>query len=282
MNLFGKAAEAADVILRAFENPASLPTPLATIFIHRKDDCPCRSWSWGNQLIAALHGHSDARGYRQWELAGRTVKHGEKAFYILSPCVKPITDQDTGEKKNLLYGFKGTAVFGYDQTEGDPLPVTDPALRGWLQALPLREVADEWGVSVEVYDGRAGDRRGVFRWAAAGGGEAIALGVQNLSTWAHELVHAADRRNGKLKELGQHWRSETVAELGGAVLLTALGLKHDADLGGCWNYIKSYARKERIEALQACSRVLERTCLAVALVLDTAEAIRAEAGREVA
>ena len=40
----GKAAEAADEILSAFQNPDSLPDPLAQVFIHRKDNVPCRSW----------------------------------------------------------------------------------------------------------------------------------------------------------------------------------------------------------------------------------------------
>ena len=54
-------------------------------------------------------------------------------------------------------------------------------------------------------------------------GKGIELCVKNLATWCHELVHATDDRNGSLKEKGQHWRSETVAELGGAVLLEVLG-----------------------------------------------------------
>lgn len=76
-----------------------------------------------------------------------------------------------------------------------------------------------------------------------------------------------------MTELGQHWRSETVAELGGAVLLKILGYDHEADLGGCWQYIKHYAMKQGIDVLKACNLVLERMCEAVALILDTAEKI---------
>jgi hypothetical protein len=56
--------------------------------------------------------------------------------------VKAVVDEKTGDEKKVIYGFKGTAVFGFDQTEGKPLPVGDPAVDGWLQSLPLREVAD--------------------------------------------------------------------------------------------------------------------------------------------
>ena len=138
-----------------------------------------------------------------------------------------------------------------------------------MEALPLVGVAKEWGLSVESFNGKWSSYLGAYRHHSG-----IALGVKNLSTWVHELVHAADHGNGKLKELGQHWRSETVAELGGAVLLQILGYPHDADLGGCWKYIQSYAEKAGLEIIDACGKVLQRTCEAVALILDTAEALR--------
>ena len=63
---YGKAAQAATRILEAFQS-GSLPKALAPVFVRRKDNVPCRAWSWSNQLLATLYGHSDARGYRQWE-----------------------------------------------------------------------------------------------------------------------------------------------------------------------------------------------------------------------
>ena len=70
MKFYGKAEESAKVILEAFRNPNSLPKPLAQVFIHREDNVPCRSWSWRNQLLVALQGYKDARGFRQREEAG--------------------------------------------------------------------------------------------------------------------------------------------------------------------------------------------------------------------
>jgi hypothetical protein len=139
-----------------------------------------------------------------------------------------------------------------------------------LANLPLREVAEAWGLSVDAYNGARGKGLGWYRH-----GQAIALGVQNPSTWAHELVHAADDRLGALVERGQHWRSETVAELGGATLLVALGSTIEADLGGAWEYIQNYAKDAELEPIAACTRVLKRTCDAVALILDTAEELAA-------
>lgn len=264
MKLLNKAEEAAADILKAFEDPNALPKPLANVFVHRKDGAPCREWSWRNQLIVALRGHREARGFRQWEEVGRRVKKGERAFRILSPLAKKEVDEVTGEERVAVHGFRGTPVFGLEQTDGEPIPETVNGADDWLRALPLREVAESWGLSVGAYDGRGAGWLGAYR-----SGSGIALGVKNLSTWCHELVHAADDRNGTTTK--NKVKREVVAELGGAVLLKLLGHDHEADLGGCWRYVQQYAGDEMVDVLSACGKVLDRTCQAVALILDTAE-----------
>ncbi len=270
---FGQAEQAAQAILAAFQ-AGNLPKALAPVFIRRRDNVPCRAWSWSNQLLVALCGHSDARGYRQWEAVGRHVCKGQKGFPILAPLVKKSERENAEsgqtEERSYLCGFKHAIVFGLDQTDGASLPPADPAVSAWLESLPLVEVARTWGLSVEAYSGRPGAAQGRYQL-----GQAIALGVENLSTWAHELLHAADDRLGQLVERGQHWRSETVAELGGAILLEVLGMPVEADRGGCWEYVAAYSRDAGIEAVTACQRVLKRTCDAVALILDSAEALKA-------
>jgi hypothetical protein len=273
MGFYGQAEAAARRIVRLFEDANSLPKPLAQVFIRRKDSRHCRDWSWGNQLLVVLHGYGDARGFRQWQEVGRSVKKGEKAFYILGPITKKLRDEETGEQRAIVIGFKGLPVFGLEQTEGRPLPSGDPDIEKWVESLPLLAVARRWGLGVGTFDGKDGGCLGLYRK-----GGAIELGVKNLSTWCHELVHAADDRTGRFKELGQHWRSETVAELGGAVLLEILDFSHDADLGGCFGYIRAYAEKEKIGVTEACMKVLERTCQAVALILDTAEQMKQDRG----
>jgi hypothetical protein len=57
-----------------------------------------------------------------------------------------------------------------------------------------------------------------------------------------------------------------VAELGGAILLEALGFEQDADRGGCYKYVAGYASNTGIEPVQACMDVLKRTCEAVNLL----------------
>jgi hypothetical protein len=272
----GKAEQAVQAILDAFAS-GTLPKALAPIFIHRKDDTPCRKWSWNNQLLTALAGHSDARGFRQWQAVGRCVTKGQKSFQILSPMTGKREDKKTGETKSFVFGFRSTAVFGLSQTEGKELAEDVDAAK-WLDALPLVEVAKSWGLSVESFNGQKNRALGWYRRGDSG--KAIAVGVENLSTWSHEPLHAADDRLGALVERGQHWKSETVAELGGAILLEILGHETKSDRGGCFEYVKAYAKDAELEPIQACQKVLKRTCDAVALILDTAEqlAVATEGG----
>ena len=267
MKLYGRAETAAQQIISQFKS-GNLPKVLAPVFIHRKDNVPCRSWSWSNQLLAVAAGYTDARGVRQWNQVSRTVKAGSKAVYILAPCYVKSKDKtdDNDKPRQILVGFRSIPVFGYEQTEGEPLP-KDEIVENILQSLPLREVAESWGLNVTVFNGRYRTSQG---WFAPGKGE-IGVGVENLSTWAHELVHAADHRLGTLTERGQHWSSETVAELGGATLLCALELTTDADMGGAWEYISRYAHDASIQPIRACMQVLGRVCEAVDLILTTAE-----------
>ncbi len=274
---YRKAESAAESIVSAFQS-GQIPKALTPVFINRRDAVPCRAWSWSNQLLAALAGTADARAYRQWQAVGRQVKKGPKSFPILCPCVGKRTENDseTGEEqeRSYVYGFTSAPVFRLEDTEGDSLRPPDPEVMAWLESLPVIDVAREWGLSVDAFNGRPGAALGRYRH-----GQAIAVGVENLSTWAHELCHAADDRLGNLQERGQHWRSETTAELGGAILLEILGYDVESDRGGCWEYVKAYATDAGIEPVTACQRMLKRTCDAVALIIDTAEELAGEGVR---
>lgn len=269
--LYGKAADVGGEIVEKFKNPSSLPAPLATIFIRRKDQSPCRAWSWGNQLIVAMHGYSEARGFRQWQEVGRHVKKGERACYILAPCTRKIEgegEDGATEETTAVYGFRSVPVFGLEQTDGDPLRV-DEHVTAWLQGLPLREVAESWGLEIQAFNGGAGGTLGYISPST----NTIALGVENLSTWAHEMIHAADARNVGPLKTGQHVDQETVAQLGSAILLTLLGKPVEADLGHTWEYIESYVAKTGRSTIDTCLELLNRTCRAVDLILTTAESL---------
>ena len=275
MKMYGHASEIVQRIVEAFKEPERLPVALAPIFIHRKDDVPCRRWSWQNQLVAALSGTTDARGFRQWGEVKRKVKKGSKAIWILTPCIKHLHgNKDSGEdvERKVLYGFRSVAVFAFEDTEGEALPQSDDRYDTWMQQLPLLEVARSWDITVGTYTGSDATPLGYFRNSTSG--QAVMLGVENLSTWAHEMVHAADHRLANAHQKTDRAHKEIVAELGGAVLLECLGMSHDADLGGAYSYIQHYAEESKKDTIGACIEVLNRVCECVKLILDTAETVR--------
>ena len=274
MKLYGKANEVAQRIIDAFKQPDSLPQALAPIFIRRKDDIPSTKWSWSNQLIMVLNGTADARGIKQWNSVGRKVKKGCHAVWILAPCTKKIKDKnEQGEETlhQILYGFRSVPVFAVEDTKGEALPERDEHYDSWVKTLPLMEVAEAWSINVGTYSHGSGNPLGYYSYANTGN-QAIMLGVENNSTWAHELIHAADHKVSDLK--GDKWHKEIVAELGGAILLECLGMPHDADLGGAFDYIQRYAQTAKKDTVKACIEVLDRTCNCVALILDTADQLQ--------
>jgi len=277
MKFYGRATEVAERIIEAFKHPDSLPKALAPVFIHRNDDVPCRKWSWHNQLLVALSGTTDARGIKQWRDAGRKIMKGTKALWILAPCIKTVAGEDDNGKeveRKIVYGFRGVPVFAVEDTEGEPLPGNEQ-YDEWVKNLPLLEVAEAWGLYVDTYSGENSGALGYFQF---GGRQKIMLGVENLSTWTHELVHAADHRLSKKDE--PRWLKEVVAELGGAILLEFLGQHHQADLGGAFSYIKRYSEDAGQSPIKGCSMVLDKVCNAVGLILETADKAAEENGDE--
>lgn len=268
-------------LIAQFKDPLALPKALSQIFIKGCRGRHADSYSWTNQFIVALAGYSDSAGYNQWQAMGRQVRKGEKGFWILKPFLITLTrkDADTGEEKRVKIprGFGGVRVFGLEQTDvvndklWDKHRPDDSVTREFLDSLPLRAVADAWGLQLSAYNGKQLQAYGWYRPDK----KVIALGVENVSTFAHELIHAADDRLGNLKATRQQdvrQREEIVAELGGAILLLALGYEQEADVGGAWNYINSWsqANGDPEKLMRACNSMLNRTCECVALVLETA------------
>jgi len=264
---YGRAEQVAAKIIEAFES-GNLAEPLTQVYLTRVSSVPMAKWSYLNLFTALIAGCSDARGYKQWQKVGRKIIPGNKAAsYILVPLFGTKED-DNGNEQSFIYGFKGVAVFDIAQTEGDPIE-QDESVTNLVDKLPLVEVAHEFGLELVPYNGKDSGALGYY----SPGANKIGIGVENLSTWAHELVHAADDRAGNLKERGQHYASETVAELGGAVLLKLLGHDEDADLGGAWAYISSYAKRAGKDPVKICGEVIGRVCEALDLILETAEQV---------
>lgn len=258
------AEQASARILDLFQNPERLPAALAKVYLSPAlSGAPCEKWSIGNRLLLALADTSDARGFKQWQEAGRQVKKGTKAIHILAPSTRKITDED-GTERVIVTGFRGIPVFRIEDTDG---PAIERAKHAeFIDSLPLVEVARAWGIKVNILPA------GAYYGAYYPGQNRIGLVVDNLSTWAHELIHAADDRAGNLTERGQHWRSETVATFGSAVLLSLIGHGEHADLGGAYSYIEGYAKEAKLSPVQAALKTLDRMHVAISLILEQAAA----------
>jgi antirestriction protein ArdC len=261
-----KVQEVTQRILEAFESGA-LPAALAQTFLMLPDS-PCARWSITNRMIVALRGYGDARGFRQWQAVGRSVRKGERAFYIFGPLMvkakkaDPRRGIEVGDM--VCIGFTALPVFGYEQTEGEPL-AHEREHRSFIDELPLLSVARSWGLDVGT-SARPGTL-GTYR-----PGQRIDLAVHNLSTWAHELVHAADDRLGSL-DLGERINGEIVAELGSAVLLECLGRTEESDRGGAYEYLQRQCALDGRDLLSACIALVERVHACVQLLLDTAREV---------
>jgi antirestriction protein ArdC len=267
-----KAKVAAEKIVETFRNPENLPKALAHMALNVGSHSA--GYSWSNQMLVWIEGYTDAAGYKQWVEYGRRVRKGERAFYILAPIVVKYTEKsinaETGEeveeKRTYIKGWRGVPVFGLEQTEvedEEKWKKRQGEAAEHVENLPWLEVARKWGLTV----------KGAHLPGAAGffshRDNVIGLGVKNLSTWAHELVHAAEEQLGNLTHgLGQDPSNEIVAELGGAVLLTIAGMEHEADLGGCWDYVKSYGEGDPIKKAMG---LLKRLSEAVGFILEEIE-----------
>jgi hypothetical protein len=201
-----------------------------------------------------LAGTSDARGFRQWLEAGRSVSKGSKAFYILGPVrkrVKRKTSNKHGEPgeefADVLVGFMPIPVFRYEDTSGESLPIYQPR-----DPPPLIEVAERFGMKVQ-YERLA---PGVYG-ATDHTNKTIVLATEDADVFFHELGHAIHRTFEPKSGHGQEPEAETIAQLVAATLARLYNRPADSF---SWSYIASYARSNNPQQVgRLCMRVLDRT-----------------------
>jgi hypothetical protein len=265
-----KSREKVDAVMQTvldnFANPESLPKAVAFSVIKPPANIPMAKWSLTNRMLTYLSGTADARGYRQWEAAGRAVKKGSKAIYIISPRMGKAKNED-GEEELRIYGFSATPVFKIEDTEGetppeyaDDMPTTLPV---------LSEVAQAWSID-PAYAPSNGTYGGYYRHRDSGPAE-IVLCSEDESVWFHELVHAAHYRvRPEAKTLPTAFK-EVVAELGAAALMHLYSREpHD---GFSYQYIKAYAAQGHQSPSKACMDAMRDTAEALTAILSEAETL---------
>jgi hypothetical protein len=248
--------EAMDTLLKMFDEE-NLEKVARAVF--KGDTIPADKWSFLNRLLMYLNNTEDARGFRQWQQVGRYVKKGSKAFYIIAPVTKKITEKkklESGEtvkeEKTVLAGFKGIPVFRFEDTEGEPM------IREEYQVnIPceFNSIIKELGLKVQPVR-FCGTAYGSYNLL----NKEIRLASPEIEVFLHELSHAVDDRLTGLKP-GQRKDQEVTAEFSGAVIGHLMGYK--IPLGNVREYIEGYSFKElmiclvRIEKI--VSYVIERT-----------------------
>jgi hypothetical protein len=237
-------------------------------------DIPSAKWSFMNRLIMNFSNTADARGIKQWNKVGRTVKKGAKAIYILVPrMIKANTDnnehnenEDNKEKlkeKLRVHGFLAQPVFRFEDTEGEPLAYQKELS---LPDLPLMEKAKQWGISVSAIPNKY---RAYGAYVPAT--QQILLATSEEIVFFHELSHAAYERAVEKLKPGQVWNQEITAELSAQVLTRLVGKQPQDKLGNSYRYIEHYAKDAGLSALSACLNVLNSVEKVLSLILSNEE-----------
>ena len=219
---------------------------------------PANKWSFLNRIIMFGEETEDARGFRQWKEVGRFVKKGAKAFYILTPRIKKVKDEEKDDEKRILVGYRAVPVFRAEDTEGEPLEYEKIDKLN----LPLLERAEEWGIKVKTIM-PSGGSYGYYQ----SGRHVIGLASKDEVVFFHELSHVAHEKIIGYLRPGQDWQQEIVAELSASVLCELVGKDGSKYLGHSYKYIESYAQKENLTAVQGCLKVINDTEKVLNLIL---------------
>ncbi len=261
-----RADRAREQLARIVElfSSTELPDMLAKSYLEPAGS-PSDKWSLGNRLIMTMEGTYDARGYRQWQQVGRHVVRGRKAIYIIGPTMRRRVDVDkeTGEETVTSYvvGFHAIPVFRYEDTDGEKIKTVK---REPKRLPPLADVAARWGIDTR-YDATRHGEYGSYSKSDA----EIRLCTDDISTFFHELAHAAHSRIEELKP-GQDPQQEATAQLVACVLGRTYG--YDVD-GYTYNYIAHYAGSaEPAEVGRMCYRVLGKVEKILDMILGGEEA----------
>jgi len=256
-----KVKEAINGIIKLFES-GEIPKAIA-IAVNPVINVPSSKWSLRNKLIMFFNGTGDARGFRQWGEMRRQVKKGSKAFYILAPMIKKFQEVDeNGKAKEVdkLVGFRGTAVFRVEDTEGDPLDYEKIE----LPVFTFQEVAENWGIKIKSVGGGVG-----YFGAYSPNTKEILMASPDEQVFTHELAHSGHDRAGLLKKRNSQQR-EIVAEFVSCVLAYMMGKK--AQIGNTYEYLKHYAGEEKVE--RAVLNLIGDIEKVLKIILDTQKELK--------
>ena len=113
-------------------------------------------YSWNNSILIHMQGGTMVAGYKAWQKKGRQVRKGSKGIFILAPLTVKKTNEETGEERRILIGFRGACVFDVSQTDGPELPKVELTLLEGEAPSGMRDrlvtMVEEEGYSYETGD----------------------------------------------------------------------------------------------------------------------------------
>ena len=255
-----KTKKALDKILELFES-GDVPQALSVTLLPRLD-LPSSRWSITNRLIMYMNDTEDARGFKQWQQAGRRVIPKSKAFYIICPLTVTKEKKD-GEKETIVIGYRAAPVFRIEDTDGKEITVEHLPPP---QLPPLYEVAQSWGISVD-WQGYPGASYGYYKPST----KEIVLATHDEAIFFHELAHISHEK--VLSDLSkvEVWRKECVAELTASVLAHLYGKRCNS--GAHYRYIQKYAQDANLDVYHACIAVISDVSKCLNLILEEKQLI---------
>ena len=148
-----------------------------------------------NNCFLILASNPDATkvaGYKAWQKLNRQVRKGEKGIKILAPMRRKVEDDD-GETKFIITGFRTASVFDISQTEGEDLAVVDSQenrdAKALLKSLMGLAQAKNITVTFKLCQGRG--------FCQYHGGKPVLININpeaspthQAKTMSHELGHA--------------------------------------------------------------------------------------------
>ncbi|HEY5265629.1 MAG TPA: ArdC-like ssDNA-binding domain-containing protein [Acidimicrobiales bacterium] len=209
---------------------------------------------------------SQVAGYDTWKKQGRFVKKGESGISILAPLIYKEKDEDSGEEKKGIKGFRWVSVFDVRQTEGEDLPEIARKLTGEDSEHIYEELvkyAASIGSAVHDHEFEGGPNGDYDPRTKEIRVEAKNSGIQRVKTLAHELGHAllhATSEDGDEVRLDCTAKNvkELEAESTAYVVCAALGIETDDYSFG---YVVGWAGggDQAIEKIRASQARIQKT-----------------------
>lgn len=230
-------------------------------------------YSFGNQLLIAMQcpHATQVAGYRAWQRRGRQVRKGEKGIAILAPIRVRKEDEETGEERWILVGFRTEYVFDISQTEGEGnLPSVEDRL-GWRaeEAFDgLKRFSEARGTRVEVRP-TGSSALGYFH----PGANLIVISPSQTGPWAvkvlaHEVAHSLLHPQGYLTK--PRPQAEMEAESVAFVVMSALGFDDRQMQWDSFTYVADWNPKPK-EVIEAGDRIAKAAREILAGLLGSAE-----------